>query len=1231
MTVIQQFTLTLGAALAMAGGVGAEASLPCGCSSHPPLVSGPDAVKARVSLDLPDGLPESFTLPLALGGEIYHLHLQKNRVFGANTRFLVSDGAGALTPVDPGPDRSYLGQVGENADYAVSAVLTEEGLIANIIRPGEVTITVSPTGEEGIHELSLDHDQQQACGTEETLPGPIITAEGEELGATPLPITTAFTVFAAKSSGAEEASTATLAPERVMDVLEYEVGVEISSRAFLNNYGGDLSYAQSVAQGIPGNLDSRYLRATGIKHRLGTVIIRTSAANDPLDGQVNNGTHSGGLSAFRDYWNNHPAEVGTTHDLAVYHVRASPSGLAYVNSVGTGSRYALSASNGATSWADGTLVHEFGHSWSLRHTGDAPITQYDEDQYNAGHIPPGSFYESKPRSGSGASSAGGKHLFVSIMHGGGDHNIGRMASDEAQAVYNVKQQKRNHGDLIANPGPIPPFGFRDRAVSFGDPVTIDAVKNDYDCNNDVLDLRLLDTVSQKGGALSLSQGTGPGGRNEVIYTPPPGYNGPDFFSYTVCDATGLTDWGTVYVINQGPVTVNTNTTSFNYDLGPLDSPVLAGWAAIGPETTGDINWTGAAVEARDRGLGDGVNDANRDFVTGSGSATLNHKIGNGVWKITINMGDRTHAHDQMGVRAEGITIGSGVNSAAAEFSYVNGQVEVRDGELNLEIFDQGGSDANWVINRLSLEKVAEIVDGTRYSYNHDLGPAGSVIRPGWTLISPESAGAVYWSGAPVTGLDRGQEGTNEINRDLITGSGAATLHHKLTPGVWGITMNMGDRTVAHDQMGVRAEGELIGSGVNSAAGSFPYVNADVTVTDGELNLEFFDGGGADLNWVVTRLSLIKKSEIVDLSKTRYDYDIGPKDSVVQSGWTPIWPDTTGEISWSGDAIESADRDLGGGVNNINRDFVFGSGTTVLNHKLANGNWAITLNMGDRLNPHDDMVVRAEGVLLEPGLDSEAGAYPYVRGEVAVSDGELNLEFSDGGGSDPNWVVTRMSLEWKGSLGPQAPAVASGSLSGLTQTSVNLSVNVVDDGGETPAVTLYYGQSDGTTVAGDWSTSVFLGSRGEGSTIVPLSGLAPGKTYYYNVAASNSAGTGWGSTASFTTLPGGYSHWSSEHEVTTGPQGDDDGDGVSNLVEYALGLDPQAAEPSPGTLRDGVLSFAKGAEAAANGDLRYTIETSPDLQDPWTTVEASIETDEEISCSLPEGQSRIFARLRVVQQ
>jgi len=114
----------------------------------------------------------------------------------------------------------------------------------------------------------------------------------------------------------------------------------------------------------------------------------------------------------------------------------------------------------------------------------------------------------------------------------------------------------------------------------------------------------------------------------------------------------------------------------------------------------------------------------------------------------------------------------------------------------------------------------------------------------------------------------------------------------------------------------------------------------------------------------------------------------------------------------------------------------------------------------------------------------------------------------------------------------------------------------------------------------------------------------------------------------------YATWADYNSVTGGVNGDSDHDGILNLVEYALALNPGASDGSAGTLSGRLLSFNKRAEAVANGDVTYTIETSTNLQDSitpgdggWTPVTPDTNNDSIISYTLPVTD-KIFARLRV---
>ena len=119
----------------------------------------------------------------------------------------------------------------------------------------------------------------------------------------------------------------------------------------------------------------------------------------------------------------------------------------------------------------------------------------------------------------------------------------------------------------------------------------------------------------------------------------------------------------------------------------------------------------------------------------------------------------------------------------------------------------------------------------------------------------------------------------------------------------------------------------------------------------------------------------------------------------------------------------------------------------------------------------------------------------------------------------------------------------------------------------------------------------------------------------------------------------FASWAEDNGITGQPfDGDFDKDGISNGTEYALGLSPTVNSQPAGTLVGNTLTFTKGAEAIANGDVSWIIETSTDLGDidDWTaavTQAAGEPEAAELTISYvftPGSPAKNFARLKVVQ-
>jgi Bacterial Ig-like domain len=189
--------------------------------------------------------------------------------------------------------------------------------------------------------------------------------------------------------------------------------------------------------------------------------------------------------------------------------------------------------------------------------------------------------------------------------------------------------------------------------------------------------------------------------------------------------------------------------------------------------------------------------------------------------------------------------------------------------------------------------------------------------------------------------------------------------------------------------------------------------------------------------------------------------------------------------------------------------------------------------------------------------------------------------------------------------------------GLSKSSGTWSsgITAVDSATKTLAINIASG-STATTEPSSYPVDI-TGIFGQADTSYPY-------TANYNLSPRDANDL----VASVTT--GNFASWATTNGISgASADGDADGDGIANILEYALGLSPTTANSAPGTFTSGTLSFTKGTEALTNGDLTYVIETSTDLS-TWTPVvtQAAGDTSTTISYTLPTGQSKIFARLKV---
>ncbi len=99
-------------------------------------------------------------------------------------------------------------------------------------------------------------------------------------------------------------------------------------------------------------------------------------------------------------------------------------------------------------------------------------------------------------------------------------------------------------------------------------------------------------------------------------------------------------------------------------------------------------------------------------------------------------------------------------------------------------------------------------------------------------------------------------------------------------------------------------------------------------------------------------------------------------------------------------------------------------------------------------------------------------------------------------------------------------------------------------------------------------------------------------------------------------------------------GDFDNDGLTNLVEYALGKNPRVSSQPAGVLTGNKITFTKGSDAITNGDVSWVIETSTTL-DAGSWSPQVTQTPGDLSDFIeydftPPTPAKNFARLKVTQ-
>ncbi|MGD1978141.1 MAG: hypothetical protein PVJ98_02005 [Akkermansiaceae bacterium] len=124
--------------------------------------------------------------------------------------------------------------------------------------------------------------------------------------------------------------------------------------------------------------------------------------------------------------------------------------------------------------------------------------------------------------------------------------------------------------------------------------------------------------------------------------------------------------------------------------------------------------------------------------------------------------------------------------------------------------------------------------------------------------------------------------------------------------------------------------------------------------------------------------------------------------------------------------------------------------------------------------------------------------------------------STGGQGSGVWNSVVIETVTLGGATPPSVIVTPGSANGAF--AANLTGEVTDSGNEAPAVTLYYGTSDGGTNPAAWDAFTDAGPQG-GTFSTLVESLESSTTYFYRAFAENSAGGAWSPTTASVSTEG----------------------------------------------------------------------------------------------------------------
>ena len=455
--------------------------------------------------------------------------------------FVLLNGQGEPLPADQVPaPTTYFGSVDGFPGSIVAASLHEEGwrLILDL---GEAA-----TIDSGLHgltrfiyvqpwaELYPDEARAQPIGTHAVFVPSQIAPLDVTCGGSPQPPRPAFIDrYAPRSSCISVA----------------QIAFDADHELYLLN-GSSIPATVADVESVLNAVDLIYARDVLIDHVITSILVRDSPS-DPYSAidalEV--------LIEFATYWVNNNAAIqrDVAHLMTGRDVSGNVIGVAYLNTI-CDYGYGYSQTRFTTDLASRAALtaHELGHNWGAGHCDS------DSDCF-----------------------------IMCSAHGGCGHNLTKFGARSQRDITTFRNTR-----ICLSPGGPYPTARPDSVATFVNAsILIDVLSNDIDGNCDALAIGSFGTTTPRGATISRSIGTGPTGRDQLLYTPRAGYVGEDTFAYVCVDSSNRASSVivTVSVLSARPAATPLVTLpGLNASYHALTPPFVPDFASLVPYSSGTV-------------------------------------------------------------------------------------------------------------------------------------------------------------------------------------------------------------------------------------------------------------------------------------------------------------------------------------------------------------------------------------------------------------------------------------------------------------------------------------------------------------------------------------------------------------------------------------------------------------------------------------------------------------------